>query len=379
MNILLLGNDPSDQQWSVLEYGQQLAQHLADLLGARGRVTLCAPDTRWIGPWIRRSRVGRAAAMYWSRYVAYPGVLRGARADCYHILDHGNAWLIRHRDPSRTVVFCHDLIPLVLRHQYRSLWPWVSDRAFGQALAGMRRAAAILTNSECTKRDVVAHLGYPAEQICVVPLGIDPMARPPAGPEEVAAARAAFRLPEGALLLHVGQTAFYKNIEGLLHSLRLLCKQGEPVWLIRAGAWLSRRQRHLAGRLGVLDRIREFGPLPHDRLRQLYHAADILAYPSWYEGQGLPPLEAMASGVPVVASDRGALPETVGQAGLCVDPADPSALAGAIQRLLHNTALRAEMSARGVVRASEFTWITAARRTLQVYESVVTGSLGREA
>ncbi len=370
--IILFGNDPGDQQWSILEYGEQLQRALSKLLKGQCHIDLLAPNTQ-DGLWqrLRRWRMGRAAAMYWTRYVHYPQLMRGREADIYHFLDYGNGWLIQYLDPARTVVTCHDLIPRILHNQRGSLWPLVSEVAYRHAVSGLTRAAAILANSPCTRRDLIARFGIPEGRIHVVPLGLDPHLGPPSTPKDIAAARTALQLPEGFLLLHVGHTVFYKNIEGILRGLEILLRRGEHVWLIRAGALLRSSQRQLAQHLGVADRVVELGPMPRNQLRRLYHAADLLVHPSWYEGLGLPPLEAMASGVPVVASNRGALPETVGDAGLIVDPDVPEQLADAIQRLLHEPALQEDLRKRGFIRASQFRWETTAQQTLQVYRSLI--------
>lgn len=385
--IVLLGNDPADQQWSVLDYGTQLQAALARLMGTAWQITLCAPDTCRGSHWLRRWRVGRALAMYGSRYLVYPRLLKRQQGDLFHLLDHGNAWLIRFLDPARTVVFCHDLIPLIFRRQApsdrpgltgqaRSLWPWLSARAFDQAVAGMRRAAAILVNSPCTQRDLVTHLGYPADQISVTALGLDPDLSPPAGPDAVAEARQAWQLPAGAVLLHVGHVVFYKNVEGILHGLQQLRARREPVWLVRAGPPMTPAQRRLARQLGIQDRIMEVGPVSRERLRLLYHAADCLVHPSWYEGLGLTVLEAMACGLPVVVSNRGALPETVGEAGLLVDPEQPARLADAVQALLQDAPLREQLRQRGLARAAQFTWEATAQRTAEVYRTLLAGTSG---
>lgn len=370
-HILLLGTDPGDQQWSILDYGEQLRHALINSFRTEARISLLAPHTEQLSRCLRRWRVGRGAAMYWSRYVAYPRLLRSHRANLYHFLDYGNAWLMEYLDPARTLVTCHDLIPLIFQNQRRSLLPWLSDFSYRQALRGLSRAAVILANSPCTRRDLITHLGYPADRIHVVPLGLDPGLKPPASDEEARKARAELRLPPGLLLLHVGQTAFYKNLEGLLQTLRILLDRGEPAWLIRAGAFFGRNLRQWARRLRVADRVVELGPLSRDRIRTLYHAADLLVYPSWYEGMGLPPLEALASGLPVVASNRGALPETVGDAGLIVDPADPEKIADAAERLIQDSTLRADLRARGLVRASQFRWERTAQETWKVYQSIL--------
>ncbi len=369
-NILLLGNDPADQQWSILDYGEQLHRALIALAENEFQISLKFPHTpEWHR--IRRSRIGRAALMYWSRYVHYPEVVRKARADVYHFLDYGNIWVIRYLNPNRTVATCHDLIPLVLHHRRESLCPQISAAAYRHSLSGLTRAAAILADTACTKQDIITYLGYPANRIHVVPLGIDPCLRPTSTREMKNYVRSTFSLPQGVILLHTGQSLFYKNLEGVLHTLQILLQRMEPVWLARAGAFFQQKQRQLAKRLGITDRIIELGPLPREQIRQLYQIADLLIYPSWYEGFGLPPLEAMACGVPVVVSNRGALPETVGDAALIVDPDDPTQLANAVQRLLHDPSLQTDLRTRGLARAAQFRWETTARKTLEVYRSLL--------
>lgn len=370
LQVTLLGNDPADEQWSMLNYGTQLQKALIAVLRDPQRVTLISPDTRRSGRWLRHWRIGRGAATYWSRYLRYPPLLkRLEKPENFHILDHGNGWLIRYLDPQRTVITCHDLIPLIFRNHRDSIFPWISNIAYQQVLAGLTQAAKILANSSCTRDDLVRHLKIPADRIHVVPLGIDEIFRPPTDPQQALAARASLGLPWETLLLHVGQNVFYKNLEGLLKILRILLDRKESVWLVRAGPLFNSRQRQLAQRLQVTNRLIELGPLPPEKLRLLYQAADLLVYPSWYEGLGLPPLEAMASGLPVVVSNRGALPETVGDAGLVADPDEPSRFADAIQRLTHDFSLRARFISSGLARAAKFRWETAALETLRIYRS----------
>lgn len=369
--IVLLGNDPADGQWSMLEYGEQLQKTLASLAGNDLKITLRFPDSRRLSPWLRRGPWGRAAAMYLSRYLLYPPLLRKENPGLAHILDHGNAWLIRFLDPSRTVITCHDLIPLVLKDQRRSVLPWLSERAFGQVLSGLRTAARIIANSPCTRRDLISILGCRPEKISVIPLGLDSGLRPASSPQETAEIRASFRLPPEKLLLHVGQNVFYKNIEGVLETLGVLAHRGEPVRLVRAGSLLRPEQRVLARKLGVEDLLIELGPLSRTQVHRLYRAVDLLVYPSWYEGLGLPPLEALVSGIPVVVSNRGALPETIGEAGLLAPPDAPEQIADAVQRLLHDGDLRENLRVRGLERASRFRWEETAERTLAAYDQLL--------
>jgi len=369
--IVLLGNDPADSQWSMLEYGKQLHRALSVHTGGKLQVALRFPDSRRLGPWLRGSRPGRAAAMYLSRYLSYPQLLRREKFDLYHILDHGNAWLVGLLDPRKTLVTCHDLIPLVLEGWKRSSVPWLSRRAFHQALEGLHRADRVIADSSCTRQDLISRAGLPPERITVIPLGVDPDLRPPSSAEESPQIRRMFHLPSGMLLLHVSQNVFYKNIEGLLHALQILTKRGESVRLVRAGPLLDPVQRALANQLGVRDSLLELGPLTKSQLHSLYRAADLFVYPSWYEGFGLPPLEAMASGLPVVVSNRGSLPETVGEAGLQVDPDAPERIAEAVQRLLHDERLRENLRVRGLQRAAQFRWEETAEQTLRLYRSLL--------
>jgi len=374
VTVLLLGNDPGDRQWSMLEYGEQLRQALAPLLSSQGsRLTLRAPDTRRIGNRLRRTRLGRTLWMYASRYVLYPRLLsREEPADLTHILDHGNSLLIRRLDPARTVVTCHDLIPLVLRDRIRSVSPRFSEAAYRDAISGLTQAAAILADSGSTQKDLISLLGCLEKKIHVVPLGIDPSLRPPAEDSEIVSARREFGFSDRKILLHVGQSAKYKNVEGILLCLHALIRKGEPVCLVKAGAGFSRNQRQLVSKLNLSGHVVDLGPLPRDRLNRLYHAADALLFPSWYEGFGLPPLEAMASGLPVIASDRGSLPETAGDAALRVRPDSPEEMAEAVRRILSDEQLRNDLRARGLRQAAQFTWEKTARQTLEVYKSVLT-------
>lgn len=373
MTVLLLGNDPADRQWSMLEYGEQLLHALRALPEFAGkRVSLQAPDTRKIGSSIRRIRLGQPLARYACRYLLYPRLLaKTARADLTHILDHGNSCLIRRLNPERTVVTCHDLIPLVLRDRIRSVWPRFSEVAYRDAVSGLTAAAAVLADSHSTQKDMISLLGCEEKRIHVVPLGIHPSWRPAAEKREKTLARKELGLPAQPLLLHTGHPAEYKNVEGILRCLQALAGKNQPGCLVRAGGPLSRSQRMLAARLRVSERVIELGVLPKTRLLRLYHAADLLLFPSWYEGFGLPPLEAMACGLPVITSDRGALPETTGDAALRVRPESPEEMAQAVVRLLDDEKLREELRRRGLRRAAGFGWEKSARQTLEVYESVL--------
>jgi glycosyltransferase involved in cell wall biosynthesis len=144
----------------------------------------------------------------------------------------------------------------------------------------------------------------------------------------------------------------------------------DDVVLVKVGKRLTREQRELAEKLGVADCVRELGVLSGEELLTVYWASDLLLFPSWWEGFGWPPLEAMASGTAVVCSDRGALGEVVRGAALVVNPEEPESIADGVARVLGDEGLRRSLVESGLRRAGEFTWERAAAQTFRVYEEV---------
>lgn len=237
-------------------------------------------------------------------------------------------------------------------------------------VAGIRRAAAIIAVSESTKRDLVEHLGLSPERIRVVAPGIDRRRFAPVAPA---------RLPY-PYLLFVGSEHPRKNLPALLEAFAALKREPRyrEVKLVKAGAAGGTeapfRPRTLAALAahGLQDEVKLAGHVSHERLIALYSGAQCLLQPSLYEGFGLPPLEAMACGCPVVVSDRGALPETAGPAALVTDPR-PEALGQAIRAVLEDRTLRARLVHDGLAHVARFDWDRSAAATLEVYGQVAGG------
>ena len=226
-----------------------------------------------------------------------------------------------------------------------------------------RGANVVITSSEYTRRRVVELIGIRPERIEAVPLGID-HERFRADDGDDAALLDGLELPP-RFLLYPANLWPHKNHGRLLEALELI-EDGE-IELVLTG------QDY--GRLGQLpDRARHLGHLPPGTLPALYRAAEALVFPSLYEGFGSPPLEAMACGCPVAASDRGSLPEICGDAALIFDPGSAEAIAAAIDRLLSDRDLRETLTARGLTRASQFTWEASARLHRAIYERVAATS-----
>jgi len=172
-------------------------------------------------------------------------------------------------------------------------------------------------------------------------------------------------------ILHVGHCGIYKNIEGILRSIPLLvARLGPQVVFVKVGGPFTRSQLALIDRLGIEQHVQHLGMIPAADLPGVYAGADLLLMPSLHEGFGLPALEAMACGTPVIASNQGSLPEVVGDAALLVEPNDVEQIAAAAERLLTDARLRADLRKKGLKRARTFTWERTARETLAVYQQV---------
>ncbi len=346
-------------------YARQLAAALAgagdgltvDHYAASGRLRAVAGR---LGP------LGRLAG-YVDRYGAYQWRVRGRDADVNHVVDHGYGHLAFSLDPRRTVVTFHDAV--LLRLEARELptdsYPWVSMLGHKLSLHAIRRVARVIAPSHSSKSDFLRFTDYRSEQVRVIPQGVSDQFQPlPVGEE-------APRGGEPVRILHVGHCGPYKNIEGILRALpRVRRRLAAPVVLVKIGGDFTARQRTLIGELGIENAIQHIGAVSLADLVRTYARADVLLTPSLYEGFGMTALEAMACGTPVVASNTGALPDVVGDAGLLVCPTDLDAIAEAVVRVVTDRELRASLRQRGLERARSFSWERTARETLAVYREI---------
>jgi glycosyltransferase involved in cell wall biosynthesis len=266
------------------------------------------------------------------------------------------------------VVTIHDLIHVRLAHLQR---PGVAVAA--RVLAGLaaHRAEVVIADSEATRQDVVELLHVRADKVHVVPLGL-PASLAPAAAVDVAVFRSERALPVD-YVLYVGARKRHKNLELLLRAWSVMAPGDRPPLVFSGAAWspddpLAR----LAHTLGVAASVRFAGDVPDDRtLACLYSGAALVVQPSLLEGFGLPPLEAMACGAPVLSSDAGSLPEVLGDAAVLLPPRDPEAWAHTTLRLLGDTAGRARLVTRGHMRAERYTWARAANATRELYSRAV--------
>jgi len=239
-----------------------------------------------------------------------------------------------------------------------------------------RRADALLADSENTRRDMVELLGLPPHKITVVYPGVDPRFRPAGDDSDHERVRDRYGL-SGPFMLALGTLEPRKNLVRLLKayaSLRAGVQAGEaipPLAFSGAVGWLVDEVFHLVDDLGLHDDVLFLGYVPDEDLPVLLRMAACLVYPSLYEGFGLPVLEALACGTPVVTSNVSSLPEVAGDAALYCDPHRVADIALAMQQVLANAELRRSLAGRGPQQAGRFTWDEAARRVLAVYRAVL--------
>ena len=251
------------------------------------------------------------------------------------------------------------------------VFPWY-NRWYNQLLVPVfcRSATAIITHTQIGKEDCEM-MGARPESIHVVPHGVDRYLRP-ASEDQKRALRAKLGLTRPYILFLGGITPL-KNIGNLLRAFGQLAATHD-VDLVLAGfkRWSFEQELQPIEQLGLQERVRYVGYVADDDLAALYSAAECLALPSWYEGFGIPIVEAMACGCPVVTSSgRHAAPEVAGGAALLVDPADPGSIAAGLRRVLDDPALRSDLVAKGLVRGPQFDWDTTGRLTAGVIRSVL--------
>jgi alpha-1,3-rhamnosyl/mannosyltransferase len=231
-------------------------------------------------------------------------------------------------------------------------------------------AAQIITSSVATQRDLMREYRVDPAQISVIPLGVDRSFTPQSA-ERVRALREQYDLPQ-QYMLYFGSNKPHKNLVTLV---RAFAQVQTDMPLIVAGAWDRRYTdpKRLAAALGLEGRIRFIHDVPAVDVPALLSGATLFVFPSRYEGFGLPPLEAMACGTPVIVSNAASLPEVVGDAGMLVVP-EVTPLAHGLQVLVDDPALRETLRERGLRQAGRFTWAETARQTIAVYERVASGA-----
>jgi len=237
----------------------------------------------------------------------------------------------------------------------------------------LAQAQHILTDSEYVKTEIITTLGVPSDKVTAIALGVDARFRP-YPQQDVEQTLSQYNLGYGQYILAVATLEPRKNLHGLVEAFTQLpvkLQNQYPLVLVGGLGWHSEALLAKLQNLESKGLVRRLGYISREHLPQIYAGARMFAFPSFYEGFGLPPLEAMASGVPVLTSANSAMAEVVADAGILVEPHDTDHMAKQLQRLLMDDALCLRLSEQGMARAKRYSWQACAEQTLQVYQSIL--------
>lgn len=306
----------------------------------------------------------RFQRILWEQF-RLPALVRSNRVDLLHS-PHYTVPLVL---DCKSVVTFHDMTFFIYPQMHKT-YKNIFFRTMMRLSA--KRADAIIADSESTRQDILRILKIAPSRVTVVPLGVLPNYRPVLQTQMIEVIRHKYKLPE-RVILYVGVLEPRKNLLMLVRAFKKLVHRGLPHSLAIVGrkGWMYEELFRSITRLELQDRIIFTGYVPEEELPLFYNIADVFVYPSVYEGFGLPVLEAMACGTPVVTSNVSSMPEIVGETGILVNPFDEQELANAIERVVTDPALSSELRHKGLMRASQFTWEQTALNTIAVYERVV--------
>ena len=272
--------------------------------------------------------------------------------------------------PCRSVVTIHDCIHLMFPQYLPNRMAFAYARA-SIALAA-RRASRVLTVSESSKRDILHFVDAPPEKIDVIYNAYDERFAVEPQEEDVVRVRERYQLQD-EFILYAGNVKPHKNLERLIEAFHLVRRRGlDHLKLVLIGDDISKYAalRRAVHQHQLHKYVRFLGYLPEATLAVMYRLAGVFVFPSIYEGFGLPPLEAMASGTPVVTSNVSSLPEVAGDAAVLVDPYDPVSIADGIYHVLSDEQVRSSLRRRGLARAHQFSWEASVRRVREIYREV---------
>jgi glycosyltransferase involved in cell wall biosynthesis len=272
------------------------------------------------------------------------------------------------RRKCKSVITIHDLAFLLYPHFLTR----ESARYYGQIDQAWRKTDHIIAVSEATKQDSIKMLGVPEKKISVIHEAANPTYRPVSKDAACRVVKEKYKLDKN-FILFVSTIEPRKNLPGLLQAFRRLrdeYKRDETLVLAGSKGWLWEEVYETVHRLNLEKQVAFLGRIPSKDLVYLYNAASLFVHPSFYEGFGLTPLEAMTCGTPVIVSNTSSLPEVVGDAALMINPHDIDGLTVAMWRVLTEEELQQDLIQKGLKRAQKFSWREAAKKTLQVYHKI---------
>ena len=359
--------------YGIGTYVRNLLRELARCDRTSEYVLLCREQDTAVAPQLGenfRAVVAPAGPYSVAEQFVIPALARRERVDLLHVPHYVLPPLVGRK----SIVTIHDCIHLMFPQYLPNRLAKVYARVM--MWSALQRAARVITVSEASKRDIQRLFTVPSGKIEVIHNGIDERFGATPSDEEVSRVRERYQL-SGEIILYAGNIRPHKNLERLIEAFhQLRCDGLEHVCLLIIGDEISKytQLRRTVQRFKLHKHVRFLGFVPDRTLAVLYRLATVFVFPSLYEGFGLPPLEAMASGTPVVTSNVSSLPEVVGDAAVLIDPYDTAAIADGIRQVLTNPGLRIELSRKGLARAREFSWERSVRRVRDIYAEVVLGS-----
>ena len=369
LNAHLLSLDETYRSAGVSRYIHNLLLYLPQVDEQSEYVAFLGPGHHQFPGWTQRTSRWRTenplARIAWEQ-LAQPWASQRDRLQLLHAPVYVGPLV----PPCPLVVTIHDLSFYLYPELFRRF-----NRLYLQQLTRqtVRRAVQVIADSESTRTDILRVLDVPPEKVVTIPAGVGEEMQPLQDPEPVRELRQCYELPE-RMILFLGTLEPRKNVLAVIEAYALLrqCPSFAHGLVIAGGkGWYYEEIYTRVEQLGLRDAVIFPGYVPDAELPIWYNAADLFVYPSLYEGFGLPPLEAMACGTPVIVSNVSSLPEVVGEAGLAVPPQDTQALADAIQTLLDDPERRQALREAGLARARQYSWKSTALQTSQLYQRIL--------
>jgi glycosyltransferase involved in cell wall biosynthesis len=351
MKVVLFRAFPDSFRKSMQIYADQLLNRIRPLLQSEEQLEDCLPAKIHLN----------GNSRYWDQYVRYQWLSRTAQGDVNHVIDHGYGHLLHSLCKEKSIVTFHDSVVNKLDEI-----SWRTRLSVRYSFLALRKAARIITDSKLSRNDFLNLVHFPDEKVQVIYPGVDAAFRVLPDRAEL---RERYNLPH-SFILHVGNNLPYMNVDCVLLTLEHLVKKGLDISLIRVGDFLTKKQEAFVNQANLSTRVIQLGTIQLEKLVVIYNCAALLVYVPLYAGFGLPPLEAMACGTPVICSNRGSLPEITGDAGFMIDPENHLLVAEAAIRLLADRELQEMYRARGFKQARLYSWDKTAAEVLSVYRSV---------
>lgn len=341
--VLLLGNIKEDGSTSMHRYLQSLLTYAADDF----KFKIITPSIK--NKYLR----------FLYKNLIYPIKAAQQKSDIYHIIDPSYGSLAMFLPSNKLVINCYDLIPIALKGATTVLGKII----YTFNINWLKKAAYITTSSENTKKDIIKYLGIKKEKIVVNYLGIDDCFRrfPQKRRDSL---REKNLLNNKIILLSVGSVV-YKNTISILKAVNEL-KDKYDIYLYKIGAF-SKSEENFISKNDLKSRIYQKRFVSNKELVEIYNMCDILVFPSLYEGFGIPPLEAMKCGCPVISSNAASLPEVVGDAALLINPYSINELKRAIVNIIEDADLKRDCIKKGLINAKKFIWKNHINKIKKIY------------